>query len=75
MPRFFFHLTDNVTVLHEVGVQLHGVGEALRRADRLEVDMRLRSSPEAEPVVVEISDEAGTFICRQSVPFLWEKAS
>ena len=71
MPRFFFHLSNH----DEVGVQLHGVGEALRRADRLEVDMRLRSSPEAEPIVVEITDEAGALIARQPVPFLWEEAS
>jgi hypothetical protein len=75
MPRFFFHITDSVTVLHETGVQLHGVGEALRRADRLEVDMRRRSPPETDPVVVDITDEAGTLIPRQPVPFLWQKAS
>ena len=75
MPRFFFHLTGHVTVSDEVGVGLHGVGEALRCADRLEVDMRLKSSPEAEPIVVEITDEAGALIARQPVPFLWEEAS
>ena len=75
MPRFFFHITDSVTVLHEAGVQLHGVGEALRRADRLEVDMRRRSSREAEPVIVEITDESGALVPRQPVAFIWEKAS
>jgi hypothetical protein len=75
MPRFFFHITGHVIVPDEVGVELHGIGEALRRADRLEVDMRLRSSPEAEPIVVEITDQAGGLIPRQPVPFLWEQAS
>jgi hypothetical protein len=75
MPRFFFHITDSVTVLHETGVQLHGVGEALRRADRLEVDMRRRSSPEAEPVTVGITDENGGIVSRQPVAFIWDKTS
>jgi hypothetical protein len=74
MPRYYFHLTDSVTVVDEVGLNLHGVGEALRHADRLEVTMRLSAPDDAEPVAVEITDEAGRLIGRQSVPFIWGSA-
>jgi len=75
MPRFYFHVTDSVMLVDEVGLNLHGVGEALRHADKLEVSLRLRSPAETEPVTVEITDEAGRLIERQPVPFLWQKAS
>ena len=75
MPRYYFHVTDTVTVVDEVGLNLHGVGEALRHADKLEVSVRLSAPADAEPVTVEITDEAGRLIDRQPVPFIWEEAS
>jgi hypothetical protein len=75
MPRYFFHVTDNVTVVDEVGLNLQGIEEARRHADNLEIAIRLCAAPDCERATVEITDEAGRLIDRQPVPFLWEKAS
>jgi uncharacterized protein DUF6894 len=64
MPRYFFHITDSVTVVDEVGLSLDGVGEALRHADNLEISMGLSAQADAEPATVEITDEAGRLIGR-----------
>jgi hypothetical protein len=71
MPRYFFHITDSMTVVDEVGLNLDGVGEALRHADNLEISMGLSAQPDAEHATVEVTDEAGRLIERQAVPFLW----